>query len=121
MPVLIEHDREIAWPTHTLRSEVHNTQVPSVAFAEVHGVLPVIAWLHKDALIARLDAEINTEADDKSALTHEARQKAEAEVMGDLLKLKGWLLKLVGPQWATGCRSSAGRTVHHWRSCNASS
>ena len=60
-------------------------------------MLPGIAWLHKDALIARLDAEINTEDDDKSALTHEARQKAEAEVMGDLLEIERQEAELV---WA---------------------
>ena len=39
---LIEHDRKIEWPTQTLRSEVHNTQVPSVAFAETHDLLPLM-------------------------------------------------------------------------------
>ena len=45
-------------------------------------------WLHKDALIASLDREIASEADDKAALSHEAREKAEAEVMGDLLAVE---------------------------------
>ena len=39
-------------------------------------------------LIKKLDAEIDSEADDKAALSHEARQKAEAEVMGDLLVIE---------------------------------
>jgi hypothetical protein len=82
---LIEHDREIAWPTQMLRSEVHNTEVRSVAFAEVHCVLPVLAWLHKDALIARLDAEIDAEADDPAALSHTEREKRESEVQQDQL------------------------------------
>jgi hypothetical protein len=34
------------------------------------------------------DAEIDTEADDAAALSHEARQKAEAEVLGDLLAVE---------------------------------
>jgi hypothetical protein len=54
----------------------------------VHGVLPILAWLQKDALIAALDREIASEADDQNSLTHEARQKAEAEVMGDLLAVE---------------------------------
>ena len=41
-----------------------------------------------NALLARLDALISEEADDPAALTHEARQKAEAEVMGDLLAVE---------------------------------
>jgi hypothetical protein len=85
---LIEHDRPITWLTQMLRSEVHNTPVPSVAFAETHDLLPLIAWLHKSALVAALDREIDAEADDKAAMTHEVRQKAEAEVMGDLLAVE---------------------------------
>jgi hypothetical protein len=85
---LLEHDRPISWPTQMLRSAVANTETPSIAFAEIHGVLPTLAWLHKDALIARLDAEIDAESDDAAALTHEARQQQEAEVMGDLLAVE---------------------------------
>jgi hypothetical protein len=45
-------------------------------------------WLRRDALIAALDGEINTEADDGCALSHEQRQQREAEVMGDLLDIE---------------------------------
>ena len=61
------------------------SRVP-LAFAEIPDTVALIAWLHRDALIAALDREIDTEADDKAALSHEARQKAEAEVMGDLAR-----------------------------------
>ena len=46
-------------------------------------------------LVAKLDAEINSEADDAAALSHEAREKAEAEVMADLLATErdeSWLV-----------------------------
>jgi hypothetical protein len=82
---LIEHDRPVTWPTEMLRSDVRGGDHLALGFAEVHPVLPVIAWPHKDALIAALDREITSEADDKAALSPEARQQAEAEVMGDLL------------------------------------
>ena len=36
----------------------------------------------------RTGPEINTEADDKAALSHEAREKAEAETMADLLAVE---------------------------------
>jgi hypothetical protein len=48
----------------------------------------LIAFIFKDALIAALDREIDAEADDKAALTHEARQQREAEAMGDLLSIE---------------------------------
>jgi hypothetical protein len=46
------------------------------------------SWLHKSALISALDREIDTEADDKAALSHETRQQREAEVLGDLLAVE---------------------------------
>ena len=53
----------------------------SLAFAEVTDTLALTCWLHRDALIKRLDAE----SDDGAALTHEQRQQREAEVQSDLL------------------------------------
>ena len=46
------------------------------------------AWLHRDLLIERLDAEISTESYDKVALSHDQRQQAEAETMADLLDIE---------------------------------
>jgi hypothetical protein len=42
----------------------------------------------QNALIKRLDELIGAEADDGAALSHEQRQQAEAEVMGDLLAVE---------------------------------
>jgi hypothetical protein len=50
--------------------------------------IALVAWLDRDTLIKRLDAEIDTEADDGSALTHEQRQQREATVMADLLDIE---------------------------------
>jgi hypothetical protein len=82
---LIEHDRQIVWPTQRVQSQVVGTATPSLAFAEMDAAIPLLVWLNKDALIKRLDAKIDAEADPKAALSHEARQQQEAEVMGDLL------------------------------------
>ena len=68
-----------------LQSRVYNTEVPSVGFAEAPDVLPLIVWLHRDALIKRLDAEIDSESDGAAALTHDARKQQENVVQGDLL------------------------------------
>jgi hypothetical protein len=54
----------------------------------VPDAVALVAWLHKDALIAALDREIASGGDDKSALSHEARQQREAETMGDLLAIE---------------------------------
>jgi len=83
---LIEVDGKVEFQTPRLTSEVH-AERRSLAFAQVPDTLALTCWLHKDSLIAALDREIVTEADDKAALSHEARQ-LEAEVMGDLLAVE---------------------------------
>jgi hypothetical protein len=86
---LIEHDDKIIWPTMRVQSTVFNAQPGAVAFAEgVPDTLALLAFLLKPTLIAALDAEIDAEADDPAALTHEAREVAAAEVMGDLLSVE---------------------------------
>ena len=84
---LVELDGPVEFQTQNLKSTVHGEQ-RALAFAETPDALALIAWLHKDALIKRLDAEIDVEADDGTALSHEAREKAEAEVMSDLLDIE---------------------------------
>ena len=48
----------------------------------------MLAWLHKPTLIAAFDREIDAEADDKSALSHEAPEKREPDVMAHLLAVE---------------------------------
>jgi hypothetical protein len=85
---LVELDGPVDFQTQRVQSEVYNTGTPSIAFAELEAATPLLIWLHAEAIIKRLDAEIDAEADDKAALSHEARQKAEAEVQGDLLAIE---------------------------------
>jgi hypothetical protein len=85
---LVELDQDIDWPTCELRSNVYNAPGGAIAFAEAPDTLALFAWLHRDALIKRLDAEIDAEADDKSALSHAEREKAEAQVQADLLAVE---------------------------------
>jgi hypothetical protein len=68
----------------------------------VPDAVALVAWLHKDALVAALDREIASEADDKAALSHEAREKAEAEVQGDLLDVERAENELVFEGWTEG-------------------
>ena len=125
MTNLVEHDREIVWPEQSIRAQVFNTGTPAVAYAEVPATVALLAWVHKDALINRLEAEIDGESDDKNALGHEERQKREAEVMGDLLAIERDESALVwqaqaqglpaerradcGAQAILGCRLRGGR------------
>lgn len=99
---VIERDRQIVWPTQQVQSTVYNAQPGAVAFAELEAAVPILVWLHKEALIKRLDAEIDAEADDKAALSHEARQQREAEVMGDLLAVERDEAELIWQAQAKG-------------------
>ena len=84
----IEHDRSVVWPMQQLQGSIINAQTPSFAVTEVPDVLGLFAFLNKEQLLASLDALVSEEADDAAALTHEARQQQEAEVMVDLLAVE---------------------------------
>jgi hypothetical protein len=81
---LVEHDGEIGWPSRRLRSQTFGAG-GAIAFAETTDALGLLAWLCKDLVVAALDAAIDFESDDGAALSVEARQQAEVEVMADLL------------------------------------
>jgi hypothetical protein len=85
---LVEHDRPIEWARQQVQSEVRGGERLGLGFAETPDAVALLAWTFKDALIARLDAEINAEADDKSALSHEEREKRAAVVQSDLLDIE---------------------------------
>ena len=61
--LLIEHGRKIEFQTQRVTSEVHGER-RLLGFAEVSDVLALTCWLFKDQLIAKLSAEIDSEADD---------------------------------------------------------
>ena len=82
---LLEHDRRIIFPSRQAQTSVINAEIPTLAFIEIDASIPFVIWLHRDELIKKLDAEIDAEADDKAALTHDARKQQEAVVLGDLL------------------------------------
>ena len=83
---LVELDRPIAWARQQVQSQVRGGEHLALGFAEVTDSVATLAWLVPEILIRKLDAEIDSEADDKSAMSHEAREHAEAEVLGDILE-----------------------------------
>jgi hypothetical protein len=86
---LVEHDRSIAFPTTRLQSSIYNVETPAaIGFAEVPDIVALFAWLHRDLLIKRLDAEIDSESDDAAALSATERETRAAVVMGDLLAVE---------------------------------
>ena len=59
---LVELDEPIDFPTTRITSEIH-TERPALGFTEVPDALALFAWLHRYALIAKLDKLIGEEAD----------------------------------------------------------
>jgi hypothetical protein len=85
--LLIEHDGELIWPMTHLRAQMFGAE-SALAVTEAADAIALTCWLHKSALIAALDREIATEADDKAALSVEARQVAASEAEADLLQVE---------------------------------
>ncbi len=98
---LVELDGPLDFQTQRLTSEIQGER-RQLGFTETADAVALICWLHRGAMIAKLDTEISTEADDGAALSHEARQKAEAEVMGDLLDIERQEAALVFAAWEHG-------------------
>jgi hypothetical protein len=88
--LLVEHGRSgITLPMQTVRSQVLNVEAfAAIAFAEAPDAVAFCAWAFGDVMINRIDALIDEAADDAHALDHSKRQKAEAEVLADLLSLE---------------------------------
>ncbi len=98
---LIEHDRNIIWPTLRVQSEVHGAQ-RSLAFHEAIDVVGLFAAILKPAMISFLDTLVDADKDDAAALSHEARQQAEAEAMADLLDIERQEAALIWSAQAQG-------------------
>jgi hypothetical protein len=81
---LVELDGPLEFQTRRVQSEVYNAQPGAVAYHEAVHATALVAFLVPEILIKRLDALIDSEADDAAALSHEARQQRQAEVQGDL-------------------------------------
>jgi hypothetical protein len=109
--MLIEHDGDLIWPSLRVQAEVHGVQ-RALAFHAATDTIGLLAWLMKDTLIKRLDAEIDAEADDKAALSLEAREKATAEIQANVLAQERLEAELVWLAQADNLR------VHHRPDCN---
>lgn len=65
-------------------------------------VQAVLAWLHRDALIAAVEAEIDAIADDENAMTDRQRAEKLAEIAADLLATEHEEARLIEAAAAEG-------------------
>ena len=117
---LIENDRPVTFPMQRVQSDVVGIEMTAFAFAQVPDTVAMFAWLHKDAIIKKLDAEIDAVADDAAALSSEERAKRLAEAQGDLLSVeRDESCVGVASDRAKACRSSTAPTPAQQQSSNA--
>ena len=86
--MMVEHDGELIWPMTSLRAQVIGAEQRALAFTETADAVALVAWVHKDALIKRLDAEIDSESDDPASLSHADREVRIAEAQAALLDVE---------------------------------
>jgi hypothetical protein len=98
---LVELDGKIEFATTRLTSEIYGEQ-RQLGFAEVPDAVALTCWLHRDLLISKLDAEIDTESDDSAALSHTDRELRSAEIQGDLVDTERQEASLVFAAWEHG-------------------
>lgn len=85
---LVDHGEPVAFATRSVSVRILNTAPEAIGFAEVPDVMALLAWLHRDTLIAALDREIDATADDAHALDADQRRQAEAEILADRLSIE---------------------------------
>jgi hypothetical protein len=82
--LLVERGANIEWPDQRVQSEVYAAE-RALAFAQVPDTLAIFAWLHRDAIIKQLTALIDSESDDRAALSDGDRELRLSEVESDIL------------------------------------
>ena len=100
--LMIEGDGDLIWPSTHVRAEVFSEQ-RALAFHDAIDVVGLLAFfLTPEIVIKRLDALVDAEADDASAMSHEQRQRAEAELLSDLLLTERDICSLIRRGQAEG-------------------
>lgn len=90
--IRIERDGAVVLPSVTLQSSLANVALAqgargAIAFTESVDAGPLLAYLHKGALIEAASAIIDSESSDQ-AMTDQARWQTETELMAELLDVE---------------------------------
>ena len=87
LPLIETAEETIAW-RERLFSDVHMGNGQLVTAVGDPQALPLLFWLHKEALIQRIEAEIDAVSDDGAALTAQDRKKQLETIDRDRLALQ---------------------------------
>jgi len=84
------------WPTANLTAQLFNiSERGAIGFASTVDGLALTCWLHKDALIAAVNREIDKYAQDSIAMSPATKEKAAAEMAQTLLALEHSICRLI--------------------------
>jgi hypothetical protein len=86
----IEHGAPISFATTRLTSQVYNVNNSpgAIAYAEAPDAIGLIAWMLRDQLLAKINAEFDQISDDKNALSAAQREEALAEINQSALAIE---------------------------------
>jgi hypothetical protein len=76
---VIENREHIRWPRHTI-------YMPESVHKDVPDGFALVAWLHRDALIAAIEKQIDEQANDEAALSDQQRRERFAALFNELLE-----------------------------------
>ena len=83
-PVIEAGDGSLRWPAQTQAVHGMTESGPVMSHFELPAALPFMAWLHRDALLDRVEAAIDALALD-GAMTAAERAEREAELLAEIL------------------------------------
>ena len=106
---LVEHDGELELPTQQLVVPVRGAQ-GAAGITEVPDTVAMFAWLHRDLLIKKLDAEIDAEADDNAACPTKRARRPKPRCWVTCSRSRGRKRALVWQRRRKVCRWSTAAT-----------
>lgn len=97
---LLDHRGSLDWPMmSTTVQAMADGRVDPYDRKEISADMALTVWLHRDAIVAKVHADIERLADDQRALTAESRAKRTAQLKGVLLDQQRVLAALI---WRDG-------------------
>ena len=99
---LIEYDELPTLPMRSHQVRVVNAAPETIGFSEQPDAMALLMWLHRDALVAALEREIDDCSDDKIALDGKARAQKEAEALADIVAVEREEVALIEEARAQG-------------------
>jgi hypothetical protein len=84
----LKFGRDIVFPIERLQVEVHNSGGGTVGFAATNDGSGLVAWLFRDQLLQRIDAEVDKVIGAKEGMTPDERQVVVARLEGELMDLE---------------------------------